>query len=283
MRDYKMVLRLSRISIVETLHSAVFWLTLGIFFLILIYLCGSVGEYLNWNKYSMNLFELYIWFQSARFSRIIYLAVLLVLMCGLTFFHRGASYYLLRIDRKIWIKSQLIHLLVLIVAINIVMLIAFAIGCRGAVNIVGDWSSAAFVACQFGAQEIGLGMSFYADPYFLAHNPNVLGVVTIILMILNSVLVGMVILACQAKGKVFLGIILILGFWFGEIMMLVENFSNPILPYLTPFRLSMISLIGIGGVGPSVVYAITYHILFCFVLGMVLLRLSKQVDFLKME
>lgn len=278
-----MVLRLSRVSIVETLQSAVFWFTLGIFVLILVYLCGGVGAYLMQNDYSMNLFELYIWFQSARFSRIIYLSVLLVLICGLTFFHRGASYYLLRINRKIWVKSQLIHLLVMIVFINLVMLIAFFIGCRGSVNIIGDWSSAAFVACQFGAQEIGLGMSFYANPYFLAHNPNVLGIVTMILMILNSLLVGMVILACQAKGRVFLGIILVLGFWFGEIMMLVENFSNPILPYLTPFRLSMLSLIGIGGVGPSVVYAITYHILFCFVLGSVLMKLSKQVDFLKME
>lgn len=283
MKDYKLVLRLFRISIVETLRSVVFWLVLGIFFLVLLYLCGSVGDFLVKNNYRMNLFELYIWFQSIKFSRVIYLACLLLLICGITFFHKGASYYLLRINRKIWIQSQIIHLLAVIIFVNFTMLIAFWVGCHGAINAVGEWSGAAFLACQFGAQEIGLGMSFYANPYLLGQNPNVLGVVALILTILNSLLVGMVILACQAKGKTFLGIILVLGFWFGEMMMLIENFDHPILPYLTPFRLSMISLIGINGAGPSVVYAIVYHVVFCVVVRYVLMKFSKQVDFLKME
>lgn len=283
MRDYKTVMRFSRIAWMEVLRSMTFWFTLGIVFLVILYLCGTIGESIRSYGERMNLFELYIWFLTARFSRIIYLAGMLILLCGITFFHKGASYYLLRVNRKIWVSSQIVFLIAVVVFYNVIILCALWCGCRGLISFQGEWSTTAFMACQFGEAEVGLGMAFVAYPNLLAYNPNYLGLITLILSILNSLWVGLVMLVFQSKGKVIYGIIVVIGLWYAEIMMLVENFTHPILPYLTPFRLSMISLIGIGGAGPSVLYAIVYHILFLFALGILLNRLSKQVDFLKME
>lgn len=282
MKDYKTIVRFSCISIMELLRNVVFWLVLIVVSLVLLYLCGDVGAYLRESGDQMNLFEIYIWFHSIRQSRVIYLVGLILLLCGVTFFNKGASYYLLRINRRIWVISQLFYLFAVVVVYNLVTLAVFWVGCKGAVSVVGEWSRAAFIACQFGVEYIGLGTTFYAIPHFLAFNPNLIGIVTLALQILIGVIVGMTLLAFQSKGKIFIGIIVVLAFWFGEVM-LMENFGYPVLGYLTPFRLSMPSQIGFGGTGPSAIYACSYFVVLFIVLESLLLRLSKQVDFLKME
>lgn len=282
MKGYKDVLRFSRIALKESFHSVIFWIVLFAMFMIIQYLCSGIGEYLYSANERMNLFEIYIWFNSSRTSHLIYVVGVMILICGITFFHKGASYYLLRINRKTWVFSQFVYLLVLMVIFNILILVAFWISCNGLIRLNGEWSDAAFVACQFWVEDIGISSTIKAYPQFLQYDPNMIGLITFFQQILIGLVIGMVLMAFQAKEKVVVGIVVVLGFWFGEVT-LTTVYVHPVLNYLTPFRMATPSQIGFSGAGVSPAYAFCYLIVLCLVLESILMRLSKQVDFLKME
>lgn len=283
MREYKSVFRFSRVSVIESLRSVVFFVVLAITFFFIQYLCADVGTYLHTMDDRMNIFEIYIWFNSQRQSHVIYLLGLIFLVCGTNFFHTGSSYYLLRTTRKSWVFSQIIYLFTMTGIYNLFILVSFWISCKGALMIRGAWSQAAFVACQFWTEDIGIVSFIMADEGFLRYNPNFLGCVTFLLQILIGVIVGMILIAFQTKGKMAIGVLTIIVLWFVEVM-LAEGFSAPALAYITPFRLSTPGQLAFSGAGgPSIIYAFAYLILLFMALEALLLRLSKHVDFVKME
>lgn len=282
MNNWKCVGRFARVSIKENFHSIVFYLVLIVIFLIIQYLCAGIGSYLRSTEDQMNLFEIYIWFNSRRQSHVIYLLGLLFLICGTTFFHTGASYYLLRATRKIWVLSQIVYLFATVLIYNFVILLSFWISCKGALTLRGEWSMAAFTACQFWTEDIGIVSFIMADYGFLRHNPNTLGVITLCLQVLVGVIVGMIMVAFQAKGKMVVGVMVVVLLWFVEVMF-DEHLHIAGSEYLTPFRLATPAQLALNGSGPSVTYAFVYMIVLAAILTFVLTKLSKQVDFIKME
>lgn len=282
MKDYKEVLRFSGIGLKESFRNVIVWIVLLVVFMIIQYLCNGIGEYLCTSNERMNLFEIYIWFNSGQKSHVIYIVGIMIWVCGITFFQKGASYYLLRINRKIWVRSQIIYLLVLVLVFNILILVAFWVSCNGQICLSEEWSDAAFIACQFEVEDIGISSVIHAYPNLLPYNPNMIGLVAFFQQILIGMVIGMVLMAFQAKEKVVLGFSAILVCWFCEVMF-TSTYEYPILKYLTPFRMATPSKIGFGGVGASPVYAFCYLLVLCIVLASILMRLSKQVDFVRME
>lgn len=282
MKGYKSIVRFSRVSIKESLCSVIFFVVLAVTFFVIQYLCSGVGLYLHTIEDRMNIFEIYIWFNSRRQSHVIYLMGLIFLVCGTNFFHTGSSYYLLRTTRRTWVFSQIIYLFVITGIYNLFILISFWISCRGALTLKGEWSEAAFTACQFWTEDIGIISFIMADAGFLKHNPNMVGVITFALQLLIGVIVGMILIAFQAKGKMVIGVMLIVVLWFIEVMF-TEAIGIPVLAYMTPFRLSTPGQLGLNEGGPSVIYAFSYLILLFVVLETILVKLSKQIDFVKME
>lgn len=282
MKGYKCVARFSYISVKESLHSIVFYVVLAVIFFVIQYLCAGIGSYLHGTDDKMNIFEIYIWFNSRRSSHVIYLLGLIFLVCGTTFFHTGASYYLLRATRRIWVFCQIIYLFVITFIYNVFIVFSFCISCRGAITFAGRWSEAAFTACQFWTEDIGIISFIMADQGFLRYDPNMVGIVTFCLQLLVGMVVGMVLIAFQARGKMVIGVMVIVILWFAEVF-IAEVAYFPQLSYITPFRLSTPGQLALNGGGPSVIYAFAYFILFILVLEAILVRLSKQVDFVKME
>lgn len=282
MKTYKEVLRFSGIALKESFRSVIVWIVFLAVFMIIRYFCNGCGEYLCASNERMNLFEIYIWFNSGEKSHMIYIVGIMVLVCGIIFFQKGAPYYLLRMNKKIWVCSQIVYLFVLVFALNILILVAVWVSCNGQICLSGKWSDTAFAACQFGVEDIGISSVIQAYSNLLPYNPNMIGMVAFFQQILIGMVIGMVLMAFQAKGKVVIGFVVILVCWFGEVMF-SSIYEHPVLNYLTPFRMATPSQIGFGGVGASPVYAFCYLLVLCIVLESFLMRISKQVDFLRME
>lgn len=281
MKGYKSVMRFSWVSLKESFHSAGFYLVLIVIFLVIQFLCSGIGAYLHDTYDSMNIFEIYIWFMSRRNSQVIYLLGVMALIFGASFFHSGSAYFLLRTNRRTWIFSQMGYLFMIVTGFNLFILVSFIISCRGAVTFCGRWSEAALTACQTWVEDIGICSFISADAGFLVHNPNAVGIITLCLQILIGVITGMILLAFQARGKMVWGVMFVSILWFLEVTF--ELIVWEPLAYMTPFRLSRPAQLSLNGFGPPVIYAFAYLLLLCLVLESILLKLSKSIDFVKME
>ena len=282
MKEYKNIVRFSFVSIRDNIHNVMFYLVLVVMFCAIQFLCADVGSYLHNTHDRMNIFEIYIWFMARRSSQIIYILGLIFLLCGTNFFHTGASYYLLRTNRRNWIFSQLLYLFILVIGFNLFILISFWISCKGAITIEGIWSNAAYIAAQTWTEDIGILSFIMVDFGLLKHNPNVLGIITFFLQLLAGIFTGMLLIAFQAKGKMAYGIMVVGVLWFTEVMFeFVRGF--PAIAYMTPYRLTRISQLSLNNSGPSVFYAFCYLLLLFWIMETILLKLSKTVDFVKME
>lgn len=282
MKEFKNIILLTRNSLSNMSRSILFYFVLGGMFLIIQFLCPNVGTYLKETDGSMNLFEIYIWFMARRTSQVIYLLGLIFLLGVTTFFHSGVSYCLIRTNRKNWVLSQILYLIVLVVVFNIFLIISFVVACHGAVNLCGQWSDAAFMAVQYWTEEIGIISVIGADYGFLKHNPNFLGGMSFVLEVLIGTITGLILYIFQMKGKMPYGITVVSVLWFLEVM-LERYVWLPWLAYLTPYRLSRLGQLSLNFEGPSVIYAICYLILFILILETILTRISKTIDFKNME
>ena len=115
MKEYKTTIRFSILALKESFRSILTYLVFIISFLIIQFLCSGIGDYLKETNDSMNIFEIYTWFMSTKTSQMFYLLGILVLAASASFFFNGAAYYLLRLNRKVWIKSQIIHFFILLI------------------------------------------------------------------------------------------------------------------------------------------------------------------------
>lgn len=282
MKEFKSIFQFSMLSVKDQLRNIGFYIVLLVVFFVIQFICYDIGDYLHATNDKMNIFEIYIWFLSIRNSQIIYLAGLVFVICGCSFFSNGAAYGLIRMKRKTWVASHIFYLLTIVAIYNISLIVFFWISCKGAITVKGIWSNAAYVAGQFWIEDIGIRSMMDVNYSMLSFNPNYVGILTFVLSLLIGLIVGMIMLAFMLCRKSVWGIACIVLLWFMD-MLLVERFNIEIFRKILPFSLSRSGQLGFCYSGPPVIYAIAYFILFTIVMIAILEKISQKVDFVKME
>lgn len=282
MKEYKSVFRFAMRSVKGQMKNAGFYIVLAVIFVIIQLICYGIGGYLHSTGDKMNLFEIYVWFMSARTSQIIYLLGLVLIICGCDFFSNGAIYNLIRMRRKTWVASHIVYMTIIIAVYNLWLLISFWFSCKGAVTIYGVWSDAAYTAGQFWVEDIGIRAIMGVSYKMLSFNPNMVGILTFVMSMFIGLFVGMVLLAFMLYGKSVWGIACIVLLWFMD-MLFVERFTWAVFRRIFPFSLSRTGQLGFCSSGPPVSYAIAYFVLAVIVLIAILEKIAKKVDFVKME
>lgn len=281
MKGFKTALCYSRITLRDILRNISAYIVLLCVFLVAQYYCPEVGKYLKDSGEKMNLWELYIWSMSSRQSQLLYLAAIIGLNSQLIRLHGGTAYYLMRMDRRIWVRSQAISLFACSLAANVFLLACFAVAARGQVTLAGEWSRAAFLAAQLrNPGVIGLRGIFQISYSLITFDPNMIGLLSFVLAILLGMVMGLLLLVFALwKGTAFGGAFLFL-LWMLDIPATEISFLR-ILCYILPFGMGRVSFTtyNYGSVTP------TYCAAFLLILTVALIWVSDvvcdRVDFEK--
>lgn len=282
MKAYKVIPRFSVLSIERQMKNAVFYVVLLVTLFVVQIVCYGVGDYLYETSDKMNIFEIYIWMMSSRGSQLLYLLGLLFCVYGCEFFRNSAPYFMIRMNRKIWIISNVLYLLLIVLGYNIYLIFCLGVACKGAVTISGVWSDAAHVAGQIWVEEIGIRAIMGVNYHMLSYNPNIIGLLSVALSVCIGLFVGMFLLLFMLIQKPVWGISGVCLFWFLD-MLLIGRWGVTILQNFSPFAMSRVGNIGLWSAGSSLVHTFTYFVIILFVMSVLLKKVVRQMDFLKME
>ena len=264
------------------------WKNTGIYFFLLFiflavqFICPGIAEYLNETNSDINVWELYIWFMSARQSQLIYLAGMIGLGCNVTKMHQGVAYYLMRMDRRTWILSQTCLLLFHILIINLFLIFSFAVACGGRITLQSEWSRAAVTAAQFRVKAIGVRGIMSVPFGLLQHNPNSIGFLSFLLAVLLGMAMGQFMMLCSLKANIPWGMMAVFGMWFLDILAVYVPMFEKML-YFLPFGLSRVSYttLNYGMIPPE--HSVIFLLLCTLLLMQTNLYISKSADFTKMD
>lgn len=282
MEDFKKGVRFSVLAVREEIKNVNLYIFLIIIFFILQFCFSGVGDYLASQNDKMNLFELYISFMSCRTSQVIYLIGILLFSCGVSFFNTGAAYYLIRVDKNIWIISKLLYLMMAILFYNAFLFMNLWLACGGHLSACSRWSGAYFTASQYTPESIGIWPIVQFSYGITGNNPNVIGLISLSQAILIGLIVGVLIITFHQRNHLVYGVLLIMGLWYLDI--LVENIpALQKVANLSPFGLSRLYRLSLNGNGPVLWYAISFLITLFIILLCILRKQSEKIDFVKME
>ena len=281
MKDFKQVFRFSSIYVKDSFRSASLYLVWIIVFFIIQFVCADLGKYLHSAGDRMNIFEVYILFQRIIGPYNIFIIGVLILILATTFNQSGLTFSLLRINRKKWIGSQLLHIFAMVFSLNVFFLISCIITCKGAVTLSGTWSDAALIASQLWVEDIGILSVLKMEYAFLRYDPNMLGGVVFLLQTLLGMVAGIILLIFRTRNKLVLGVLVTCLLWFGDWML--TRVPQLWVQYLLPFHMACPGNLRVNNAGPSLGYAIVYFTILLVVLIGILFKLSRQIEFLKME
>lgn len=280
MKECKQVLRLAKLATVELLHNATLYL-------FLLFLCGflqfcysGIGEYLKQSGDYMNLFELYIVTMDTDRSQLLYLIGCLVLAFGMNFYRQNTTYYLIRVNRRIWSFSWILYLICGSVLMNLIFWVNMWVACAGRITLQGSWSDAAKLAVVSNdVSTINLVSIVEFDGGILKSNPNHLGVITFLFSIFLALCVGLLLTIFQQSRKSVIGLFLILFLWFVDIPIRTIPALRK-LTYVSLFSMTRVSRLKPADDGPTVGYVFVFLIVFLW--GFVLLwgKQEKKREFL---
>lgn len=281
MKDYKQVFRFSSIYVKDSFRSASLYLVWIIIFFIVQFICSGLGAYLHGAGDQMNIFEVYLLFNRRIGPYQVYIIGLLILILATTFHQSGVIFALLRINRKKWIGSQLLHIFAMVLTLNVFFLIACIVTTKGAVTLSGTWSGAALIASQAWVESIGILSMLKMEYAFLRFDPNFLGGAVFVLQMLLGMVMGVILLIFRTRNKLVLGVMVVCLLWFGDWML--TGVPTLWMQYILPFHMACPGNLRVNNAGPSLGYAAIYYAVLLLVLIFILFRLSKQIEFIKME
>lgn len=279
-KKYKNYLCLSLWS--EFTSSKIYLILLLVFIFIWSSFSG-VTQWLHDNNDVLNVFELYIFMGTNVFTQSLYLIGILIMSCGRFFFDTGAVYYLIRMDKKTWVISQVIYMFVMVVIFNILLILMFIPICGFRITIDGSWSNAAFAGCSAGAMFVNIvdiiSMSF---PGLLAYNPNFVGILSFFLLVVEGVTVGVLMMIFTMKKKPYYAIAIVFGGQFLDLAICNElganSFIYKIWGHIAPFNMYKIASSSLNGGSIPIIYIVIYVVVILYVLVGMLIRLTSTFD-----
>lgn len=282
MKGFKTLWRYARITLRDSLHNISIYIILGLIFLVAQYYCPEIGSYLKENGDRLNFWELYVWSMSTRQAQFLYLAGVVGVTSQIVKLSGGTALYLARMNRRSWVRAQMMSLFFHIVGLNLFLLVCFAIASGGRLTMANEWSRAAVMAAQFqNAGVIGLQGVLRVSYNLLAFSPYLVGGLSFLLSILLGMVMGLAMMVFALRQSVVFGGMVLFVLWFMEV--LVESVSMfEILRYALPFSLARISYTSwnYGTVTPE------YCVLFLVTLSVFLMWFSDWIcewtDFMKL-
>lgn len=281
MEKWKKIIRCTRLSVQTELRTPMFYAVYGIFIYWLLYNTKDVAIWLVEHKDQLNFFELYISFSSNTITHVIYSVCIMLLCSGAFFFQSGTRFYLIRMDRKSWLQSQILYVLGTVLFFNLVLFVLFFLTAHGSVIFDGSWSKLIYGEMNGGDSQFVMPVMSMYNSEFLVYNPNFIGIMTLITMIIEGVTMGLLLNYMITKRKTVYAVMLILGgrmidsVVFNEIGK--QSFLTSIWRYVSPFSMYRIENSSLGGGTVSVLYSMTVIILILIILLVVFLK-NKTVS-----
>lgn len=280
--EYKKVIRYVKAIIKLEVHNVSVYLLLLSIFLIIQYCFSNVSNYLIENSQSMNFFELYVAFMSTRQSQLIYIVAIILLIKGGCFSDSSMTFYLVRMNKKIWLNTQWIYVFLEITLLNLFIMVCILVASNGLCDLKPEWSDAFLTASQFSPEKIGI-RSIVSFSYNLTkYNPNFIGIITFVLSMMIGMVSGITIIYFDIMKKTIVGAITVLLLWFLDVIVeFVPVFS--VFEYISYYGLSRIYRLSVNNYRPTIVYSICFFSCSIIILYNIGIYIVKKIDVLKME
>ncbi len=288
MERFKKALNYLKLSLMAEFTSPIIYAVFIILFLFIWSSFSGVTSWLTENHDSLNLFEFYTFFGCDFFTNTIYLTGIMFVSCGIFFFNSGSAYYLIRMDKRTWVNSQIIYMFVMTVIYNIALIVMFVIACGGKITFDGSWSKAAFVGCSGGAIQINIvDVISMLTPGLLTYNPNFIGIVSFFLLTIEGASAGLLMIWLTMKRKNVYAVAVIFGGQFLDMLAINEISSNTIVgkiwSYAVPFRMYRVNFSSLNNGKVSIIYSMIYITVILTVLILLIRRSAADIDFVKDE
>lgn len=288
MERFKRALNYLKLSLMAEFTSPIIYAVFIILFLFIWSSFSGVTSWLSENNDSLNLFEFYTFFGCDFFTNTIYLTGIMFVSCGIFFFNSGSAYYLIRMDKRTWVNSQIIYMFVMTVIYNIALIVMFIIACGGKITFDGSWSKAAFVGCSGGAMQINIvDVISMLTPGLLTYNPNFIGIVSFFLLTVEGASAGLLMIWLTMKRKTVYAVAVIFGGQFLDMLAINEISSNTIVgkiwSYAVPFRMYRVNFSSLNNGKVSIIYSMIYITVILTVLILLIRRSAADIDFVKDE
>ncbi len=288
MERFKRALNYLRLSLMAEFTNPIIYAVFITLFLFIWSSFSGVTSWLSENNDSLNLFEFYTFFGCDFFTNTIYLTGIMFVSCGIFFFNSGSAYYLIRMDKRTWVNSQIIYMFVMTVIYNIALIVMFIIACGGKITFDGSWSKAAFVGCSGGAMQINIvDVISMLTPGLLTYNPNFIGIVSFFLLTVEGVSAGLLMIWLTMKRKTVYAVAVIFGGQFLDMLAINEISSNTIVgkiwSYAVPFRMYRVNFSSLNNGKVSIIYSMIYITVILTVLILLIRRSAADIDFVKDE
>ena len=280
--EYKKVIRYVKAIIKLEVHNVSVYLLLLSIFLIIQYCFSNVSDYLIENSQSMNFFELYVAFMSTRQSQLIYIVAIILLIKGGCFSDSSMTFYLVRMNKKIWLNTQWIYVFLEITLLNLFIMVCILVASNGLCDLKPEWSDAFLTASQFSPEKIGI-RSIVSFSYNLTkYNPNFIGIITFVLSMMIGMVSGITIIYFDIMKKTIVGAITVLLLCFLDVIVeFVPVFS--VFEYISYYGLSRIYRLSVNNYRPTIVYSICFFSCSIIILYNIGIYIVKKIDVLKME
>lgn len=212
----KVLVRYTKRSVEQQMKNIGFYVILFVTFCLVQFICYGVGDYLWQTGDKMNVFEIYIWSMTSSSTQLMYLLGVLFCVYGCEIFHKGASFFLIRMNRKTWLLSQVFHIVAVVVIYNVFFIISYTIACRGAITFRNSWSQATRIAGQTWVESIGIRGIMSVNSKMLLIGPTGAAALVLLMSVLIGTFVGILLLIFMLLRKPIIGIVTICLIWFME-------------------------------------------------------------------
>ncbi len=280
MTECKTAFRCGKISIQEQFKSGNIYILLFLVYCIIWYTYSGVSKSLYQTRDCVNIWELYIWFLSSRFSQLLYIIMILCFGYQAISIQCGNTYTIFRSNKKAWVLGRVLHLLFNVILLNLVILFSTWSICGWRIGISGEWSKAAMTASQFYVEKVGMRTLVYIPTGVLRTNPNMAGTIQFLLSVLAGMFSGMLLLVFSLANRAAYGVSIIFGIWYLDILISEEPILG-ILEYASPYGLARIGRSTLNYGFFSTNYALMGLALMCAVMMEMSMILCEKTDFVK--
>ena len=286
---YSKSARLLRITLQREMRNPLINIVYLMVILLIFNTFSGVAIWLADNNDKLNIFELYIMFGESDYTHVIYVLGIVLLACGRTVYNRSSMYYLMRMDKKSWIYGNVMYIILTSVIYNIIILYVLILLCRGYITLDGSWSNALYEACVKDPMAINIDGVVQASSFrlFFPYNPNVVGIIKLILMVLEGIICGMIMMIFTMKNRAYYGIAIIFASQFCQLLINAEFGKKKLIAKIwntvVPVRYFWMSELFNNGLDMEVLLSIVYLIMVLMFLMYIIRRINVEYDFWKDE
>ena len=289
MELYSKAARLLRVTLLREIKNPLIYV---VYLMVILLICNTFSGVAVWlvnNNDKLNIFELYIMFGESDYTHVIYILGIVLLACGRNVYNRSSMYYLMRMDKKSWLYGNVMYIILTSVIYNMVIVFVLILLCRGNITFDGSWSNALCEASVKSPMAINIDGVVQASSFrlFFPYNPNVVGIIKLLLMVIEGVISGMIMMIFSMKNRTYYGIAIIFASQFCQLLINAEFGNKTLIAKIwntvIPVRYFWMSELFNNGLGLEVLLSIIYLVMVLLFLMYIIRNIRVEYDFWKDE